>query len=92
MFNLTVYEVAAKQGHAFLWDEINGQRGSNEIATCISKFIYSLPKETKQLRLYSDSCPGQNKNAIIACMLHYSLSRHQGLELVQINFLEPGVK
>ncbi|CAG9772289.1 unnamed protein product [Ceutorhynchus assimilis] len=36
VFNLTVYEVAPKQGHAFLWDETNGQRGSNEIATCVS--------------------------------------------------------
>ncbi len=91
VFNLTVYEVASKQGHAFLWDEINGQRGSNEIATCVSKFILStLPKETKHLRLYSDSCPGQNKNAIMACMLQYSLSKHDGLETIQMNFLEPG--
>ncbi|KAK5642408.1 hypothetical protein RI129_008575 [Pyrocoelia pectoralis] len=90
VFNLTVYEVASKQGYAFLWDETNGHRGSNEIATCVFKFISSLPRETKQLRLYSDLCPGQNKNAIIACMLQYSLSKHDGLEIIQMNFLEPG--
>lgn len=90
MFNLTVYEVASKQGHAFLWNETNGQRGSNEIATCISRLISSLPKETKQLLLYSDSCPVENNNAIIACMLQYALAMHNSLAIIQINFLEPG--
>lgn len=90
VYNLTIYEVAAKQGHAFLWDETNGNRGSNEIATCVLKFILSLPTETKHLILYSDSCPGQNRNAVIACMLQYSLSVHETLETIRMNYLEPG--
>lgn len=42
-FNFTVYEVARKKGHCFVWDESNGKRGSNEIATGLHQFILTLP-------------------------------------------------
>ncbi|KAJ8873345.1 hypothetical protein PR048_026979 [Dryococelus australis] len=66
VYNFTVYEVAKKQGHCFLWDESNVKRGANEIATCLQKFISNLPPTCKTLILYTDCCPGQNRNDIVA--------------------------
>ena len=72
-FNLTAYSVANKQGYCYVWPEYEGKRGANEIATCIQKFLESLPNETTHVALYSDCCLGQNRNAIMACMLQQAV-------------------
>ncbi|KAF2886259.1 hypothetical protein ILUMI_19915 [Ignelater luminosus] len=79
IYNFTIYEVATKQGHCFLWDETSGKRKANEIATRLSIFIDNLAA--------SDNCPGQNKNSIVASMLSYCLSKST-LKSVEGKFLE----
>lgn len=89
-FNFTVYEVARKKGHCFVWDESNGKRGSNEIATGLHQFILTLPPTCKKLILYSDCCPGQNRNTTVASMLFYAMKTHATLDEIELKFLEPG--
>lgn len=89
VYNFTIYEVAKQKGHCFLWDETTGKRGANEIATCLSIFIENLPPKVKHLTLYSDNCPGQNRNSIVASMLFYCLNK-SALESIEIKFLEAG--
>jgi len=38
IFNLTIFELAPKIGHAFVWNETEAKKGSNEIGTCLFNF------------------------------------------------------
>lgn len=37
MYNLTFYESQTQKGFCYLWDECDAKRGSNEVATCLTK-------------------------------------------------------
>ncbi len=90
VYNLTVYECTEPQrGHCFLWSEIDGKRGSNEIGSCLLQFIRGLPPEISKLRLFCDSCGGQNRNQNVAAALLWAAQKSRMNEIV-INFLETG--
>ena len=88
-YNLTVYNMTASSGFCYFWNEAEGKRGACEIASCLWKWLKVLDLGVKKVTLYSDSCPGQNKNIIIASMF---LAAVKSLHIEEINqkFLEPG--
>ena len=50
VYNLTVWEgKRPNEGHCFTWPEIEGKRGSNEIATCLYSWLKQLPKEIEEV-------------------------------------------
>ena len=55
----------------YCWPEITGKRGSDEVVSCLHDFLSKLPSSVTSLRLYSDGCGGQNKNATV---MHYLFS------------------
>lgn len=65
VYNFCVYDVTMGKPTMFVWDESTAARGSDEIASCLLKWV-----ETRQaagedfdiLRIYADNCAGQNKN------------------------------
>jgi len=72
-YNFTIYDIGKKEGYCFMWDESGGKRGSNEISTCILKFM-KIKKENgiKELSFYFDNCAGQNRNRFIYSMWEYA--------------------
>ena len=52
VYNLTFYEHQTGQGHCYTWHEADAGRGSNEIASCSTKYLESLDrKEYKHIIL-----------------------------------------
>ena len=45
--------------------ETVARRGSDEVVSCLHSFVSKLPQNITSLRLYSDGCSGQNKNATV---------------------------
>lgn len=88
-YNLSVYQTSTSGnlGTCFLWNETLAARGGQEIACCVRKFIFSLPKTIEILNLYSDSCSGQNRNIYMAVMMCYVLKecKKEGYKLKEIN-------
>ena len=41
-YNLTFYSAGDKRTKCYLWSEVNGKRGSNEISTCLHYYISTL--------------------------------------------------
>jgi hypothetical protein len=39
VYNFTIYETATKDGFCYLWNETEGQRGANEIASFLFKYV-----------------------------------------------------
>lgn len=92
VYNLCVYENGTRKVFCFFWDETNGKRGANEIATILHRYIKSVDARgnIKRLLLYCDCCPGQNRNRTILAMLHTTLQECENLQTLQINFLLTG--
>lgn len=69
--NLTIYETHGNTNSAkcYLWNETIAQRGGQEIASCLHTYINNVPPHINEIIMYSDCCPGQNKNILISVML-----------------------
>jgi len=74
-YNFTIFDIANKQGYCYMWTETEGNRGSNEIGTCLFKFIELLKdRGVEEFTFYSDNCGGQNRNRYIYSMWEYAAS------------------
>ena len=52
-----------------VWDETEGGRGSQEVASCICKHLKENAPSHENIILFSDSCTGQNRNIKLSLML-----------------------
>lgn len=89
-FNFTMHDGATNRANCYIWNETIAKRGANEISSCIFKCIMELPIHVKHVILYSDSCPGQNRNSYICAMFEKVLEDHQTIELIDHKFLVVG--
>ena len=90
VYNLCIYEAATpNNGFCYCWSELEGRRGSNEIGTCVFRWLTQLPYETKEVSLYSDTCGGQNRNRNVAAMFLYAVQQLP-IKAITHNFLESG--
>ena len=65
VYNFCVYDVTKGKATMFVWDEVTGGRGSDEVATCLMKWITMRQQEGQEfdvLRVFCDNAGGQNKN------------------------------
>lgn len=50
----------------FVWDEVTGGHGSDEVASCLIKWLdIKMGQQSRDfttLRIFCDNCVGQNKN------------------------------
>lgn len=62
-----------RQVFFYNWLETSSGKGSNEVTSALAHFLKRIAKKAGQqekLHLFSDSCPGQNKNAAMLNFLH----------------------
>ncbi|XP_041474507.1 uncharacterized protein LOC121423251 isoform X2 [Lytechinus variegatus] len=88
-YNFTVYDQYDHEGKCFIWNELNGKRGSCEIGTCLLKHLSELPERVQHVTLFSDCCGGQNRNKFIAATLLYAV-RTTSICVIEQKFLESG--
>lgn len=92
-YNFSVYESNSKAGYCYLWSEVDGHRGSNEISSILFLYLNTVDEknDVQDISLYCDSCPGQNKNHKVLSMLHYFLFQcSKNIKKITINYLLPG--
>ncbi|XP_072399152.1 uncharacterized protein [Diabrotica undecimpunctata] len=93
--NLTIFETQGTTNSAkcYLWNETIAQRGGQEIASCLYTYLNSIPSHINKIIMYSDCCPGQNRNILLSVMLLTVIehSKHQGRKIdIYHKFLVPG--
>ena len=69
VYNFGIHDCVSDKGVMCLWDETTAKRGSSEVASCLHRCLSRRSTGAKLLVLFSDGCPGQNKNMIIATFL-----------------------
>ncbi|CAH1107089.1 unnamed protein product [Psylliodes chrysocephalus] len=58
-----IHNMKTDQVVYFIYHEGCGKKGPNEVCSFLYQFIKEyIPKSVRKLRLFSDNCPGQNKN------------------------------
>lgn len=90
VYNLTVHDCDDNQAYCYMWSEVDGGRGANQIASCIIKHLSTISSPVKQLTLYSDTCGGQNKNSYMMAMYMSSNRNHENPEIIDHTFLVAG--
>lgn len=65
VYNFTVCSQANNQGYCFYWSEIDGKKGSAEIASCLFDYLQRIPETTRIVSIFSDTCGGQNRNITV---------------------------
>ncbi|ESO85626.1 hypothetical protein LOTGIDRAFT_155116 [Lottia gigantea] len=91
VYNFTVLELQTLQGFCYTWHECEGKRGTNEIASCLLKWLKAKDNEGYHSAiLYSDSCGGQNRNRIMCSAILQFLSQAQNIEFVEQKYFESG--
>ena len=85
--NFGIHDYKTGKGYMFVWDEVTAKRGAAEISSCIYKFVTTIvPPTVKKLYIFSDNCPGQNKNNILVLFYLYLIQRLQFVEIVHLYF------
>ena len=85
--NFGIHDYKTGRGYMFVWDEVTAKRGSAEICSCIYKFVTTIvPPTTKKLYIFSDNCPGQNKNNILVLFYMFLVHQRHLEEVVHIFF------
>ena len=88
VYDLTITNLDTREVYCYVWDQTIAKRGSNEIASCLRKFLNGLPNDCKEVFFFADNCGGQNKNRFINEMLSIAATEQK----IKINliFLEKG--
>ncbi|KAK3915730.1 Lon protease-like protein, mitochondrial [Frankliniella fusca] len=91
VLNFTIYDCTTGLTHCYMWSEVEGNRGSNEISTCLLQHILkNVPDGVTKLTIFSDCCAGQNRNSTI-CMTNFIvLQEHPSIQEINHIFLIPG--
>lgn len=89
LYNFTVYDIRLHEGTCNLWTEVDALKGSNEVGTCVLKFIKAKVSEgVKEFIFESDSPSGQNRNRMVFNMYLTAAAKY-GIKITH-RFLESG--
>lgn len=88
LYNLGVHDCSNGQGYMFLWTEDKAKRGSDEIASILLKFL-SSKNDIEDLVIFTDNCPGQNKNWLLVS-LWLQLVKERKFNTITHHFLVSG--
>lgn len=88
--NFTIFNIKTKAGYCFLWNETEGNVGSNEFATILTDFLQAEinVQENEEIIIYSDGCCSQNRNTCLSNAL-LKLAIEKNVTIVQ-KYLERG--
>lgn len=84
-YNFTICDIKNLQSYCYVWHEGEANRGANEIASCVWKYMEQKSQESPddfEIIFYSDNCSGQNKNKFIIGLYAYALNQLPNLTSV----------
>lgn len=91
VINFTIYNMIDNDCDCFVWDESCANRGSNELGTCVLRFIKekSINNNIQHFVFYSDNCAGQQKNKFMLAIYFYAV-RYLNVESITHKYLIKG--
>lgn len=96
VYNFTVYDLKKDAVKCYVWHEAEGNRGVNEIASCVYNYLLNLKEESDELGqkldiiFYSDNCCGQQKNYFMQNMYNFAIQTMDHLNSITHKYLIKG--
>ena len=90
VYNFTIYDNSSANGHCYLWDETEGGRDANEIASILLSYLHNLPRSVRHFTSFSDTCAGQNGNQFVAAAMRHAVQHIYHLETIDLTYMESG--
>lgn len=91
LYNLGIYIGSSKRSIFNLWLENEGGKGTQEVGSCLRKYILSnIKSPVTDLILWADSCGGQNRSIKLVLMLIHTMQHHTSLQSITLRFLLSG--
>lgn len=85
LFNIHV--LSNSDSFFYTYPETCGKKGADDVASMLWDFLFNhLSVEVEELKIFCDSCCGQNKNFTIFRMLHYIVHQVKRLKTVRVIF------
>jgi hypothetical protein len=69
VYNEDFYMASRNQHHMYLWGQLEGKKGANDVISCLHKFLERVPSECKHLICWFDNTSSQLKNSTTLCYL-----------------------
>lgn len=69
MYVFGIHSCGDNKVSMYCWPEVMAKRGSDEVISCLHHFVSQIPVTVNALFLYSDGCPGQNRNSNVMSYL-----------------------
>lgn len=70
VFTFGIKSLKSGKSYFYVYHEGQAKKGPNEVCTLLSKYISEhIPQSCKELHIFSDSCPGQNRNNTVVRFL-----------------------
>lgn len=88
--NLGIHVGSTGEGIFNIWLEFEASKGTQEVGSCLKKYIEQMGRPVKKLILWSDSCGGQNRSIKLVLMLTHILQNHHSLQSISMRFLLSG--
>lgn len=88
MHNFTIYNLASHQCTNYWWNESEADLVASVFTSIIIHHLEKYCTDSRPIVLWSDGCPYQNKNAVLANALSNYAEKY--LKVVSQKFLEPG--
>nr|CAH7753409.1 unnamed protein product [Callosobruchus chinensis] len=90
-YNLTIQDATHDNSFCMMWDEGVAGRGGNEVASCLIKWVeQNISEEVKEITIWSDNCPSQNRNILMVMGYFYILRMKPNVTVVNHKFLARG--
>ncbi|KAK3929672.1 Alanine racemase [Frankliniella fusca] len=90
LFNFTVFDLRLKEGHCYLWTEVDAHKGANEVGSNLFHFIQTKVEEgVKEFTFWSDAPTGQNRNRMVFSIMYMLAAAKSKLKITH-RFLESG--
>jgi hypothetical protein len=61
-YSFCIHDLASGQANMYIWHEGEASHGSQEIGSCLLRYVQELPQSVKHNEAFSDNAGGQNKN------------------------------
>lgn len=92
-YNVCVNDELRNKSHMFIWKESVASKGSEEVASCLYKFLLiNLPEETEKIILVSEPHAGLNRDMKFTLMLKnfFEVWNHPQLKTIEQRFIVTG--
>lgn len=86
LYNFGIHIGSCGKGRFNIWQENEASRGTQEVGSCLKKYINTITAPVKHLILWSDSCGGQNRSIKLVLMLIHVLQLHSSLQTISLRF------